>query len=134
MNTWSLSWRPADGCRPGDPATDPLPSLAGRAGGLVRLSHGHSQAGQRAVAASGAASHLPQECDRWLVYSYATHFATSLADNTQSVRSLGYFVSELEPVGNEYRFRRFSINTWDPGALPWTKPLPWAAADGSATS
>ena len=71
--------------------------------------------------------------DHWLVYSYATHFATSLADNTQSVRSLGYFVSELEPVGNEYRFRRFSINTWDPGALPWTKPLPWAAADGSAT-
>lgn len=70
--------------------------------------------------------------DNWLVYSYATHFAQSLENNATSVRSLGYFVSELVPVGNEFRMRRFSINTWDRTTLPWSKPLPWAEADSAA--
>jgi SnoaL-like domain len=70
--------------------------------------------------------------DNWLVYSYATHFSQSPQAGTLNVRSLGYFVSELVHSGSEFRFRRFSINTWDRDALPWSKPLPWAQADAAA--
>ncbi len=70
--------------------------------------------------------------DSWLVYSYATHFSQTLANTGSTVRSLGYFVSELVSVGNEFRMRRFSINSWDRTTLPWSKPLPWAEADSAA--
>lgn len=69
--------------------------------------------------------------DHWLVYSYATHFSYSPDAKSYDVRSLGYFVSELVPAGAGFRFRRFSITHWDKAALPWSKPLPWAEADGS---
>lgn len=66
----------------------------------------------------------------WLVYSYATHFVYDLTAKDYAVRSLGFFVSELVHVDGGFKFRRFSITHWDKAALPWSKPLPWAAADG----
>jgi len=62
----------------------------------------------------------------WLVHAYATHFNGNAAKGTRGVRSLGYFTCECVPSGGEWKFRRFSISTWDRTRVPWKKPLPWA--------
>ena len=64
-----------------------------------------------------------------LVYAYATHFNGNSAKATRGVRSLGYFVCECFHVENEWKFRRFSISTWDRQLVPWKKPLPWAGLE-----
>ncbi len=63
-----------------------------------------------------------------LVYSYATHYNSNTAARRLGVRSAGYFVSECVRQGDGWLFRRHSVNRWDRAALPWKKPLPWAAA------
>lgn len=68
--------------------------------------------------------------DNWLVYSYATHFSYAPGSRAYSVRSLGYFVTELVRSADGFLFRRFSITHWDRDTVPWNKPLPWAEADG----
>lgn len=68
-----------------------------------------------------------QAADRCIVYAYATHFNGLSTTQRRGVRSLGYFVCECAKVGGEWKFRRFSITTWDRNVLPWKKPLPWAA-------
>lgn len=69
----------------------------------------------------------------WLVFSYAPHFAYDATTlKSPVVRSLGYFVSEVEPAGAGFRFRRFSINHWDKTAAPWSKPMPWAEFERTA--
>jgi ketosteroid isomerase-like protein len=70
----------------------------------------------------------PQADDRAIVYAYATHLNGRTSTQTRGVRSLGYFVCECVKVGGVWKFRRFSITTWDRNALPWKKPLPWASA------
>lgn len=62
----------------------------------------------------------------WIVHAYATHFNGNAAAATRGVRSLGYFTCECVRVGGEWKFRRFSISSWDRTRLPWKKPLPWA--------
>ena len=64
-----------------------------------------------------------------VVYAYATHFNGNSAKATRGVRSLGYFVCECVRVENEWKFRRFSISTWDRQLVPWKKPLPWAGLE-----
>lgn len=64
-----------------------------------------------------------------IVYAYATHFNANTPRATRGVRSLGYFVCECIRAGNEWKFLRFSISTWDRNTLPWKKPLPWAAGE-----
>lgn len=61
-----------------------------------------------------------------IVYAYATHFSANTAKAARGVRSLGYFTCECMPAGGEWKFRRFSISTWDRTMVPWKKPLPWA--------
>lgn len=61
-----------------------------------------------------------------IVYAYATHFSANTAKAARGVRSLGYFTCECVPEGGEWKFRRFSISTWDRTMVPWKKPLPWA--------
>lgn len=68
----------------------------------------------------------PQAAGGVIVYAYATHFNGKTATNARGVRSLGYFVCECVKVGGAWKFRRFSITTWDRKVLPWKKPLPWA--------
>lgn len=63
-----------------------------------------------------------------IVYAYATHFNGNIARATRGVRSLGYFVCECVKTRGVWKFRRFSITTWDRTKLPWKKPLPWADA------
>ena len=70
----------------------------------------------------------PQAADRVIVYAYATHFNGKTTTAARGVRSLGYFVCECVKVGGAWKFRRFSITTWDRKTLPWKKPLPWAAS------
>lgn len=60
-----------------------------------------------------------------VAYAYATHFNANSAKGTKGVRSLGYFTCECIKVGDKWRFRRFSISTWDRKQVPWKKPLPW---------
>lgn len=62
-----------------------------------------------------------------LVHAYATHFNANSAKAARGVRSLGYFTCECVPDGGEWKFRRFSISTWDRTLVPWKKPLPWAS-------
>lgn len=62
----------------------------------------------------------------WVVYAYATHFSANTAKAVRGVRSLGYFTCECAKQAGEWRFRRFSISTWDRTKVPWKKPLPWA--------
>lgn len=62
----------------------------------------------------------------FLVHAYATHFNANSAKGTRGVRSLGYFTCDCVRQGGEWRFRRFSISTWDRTKVPWKKPLPWA--------
>lgn len=64
---------------------------------------------------------------RCLVYAYATHFNGNSGKAARGVRSLGYFTCECVPDGGAWKFRRFSISTWDRTIVPWKKPLPWAA-------
>ncbi|MEJ6012039.1 nuclear transport factor 2 family protein [Novosphingobium aquae] len=61
-----------------------------------------------------------------IVYAYATHFNGNSAKALRGVRSLGYFTCEGVKQDGEWRFRRFSISTWDRTKVPWKKPLPWA--------
>lgn len=61
-----------------------------------------------------------------IVYAYATHFNANTAKAARGVRSLGYFTCECVPEGGAWKFRRFSISTWDRNLVPWKKPLPWA--------
>lgn len=70
----------------------------------------------------------PQANGTVLVYAYASHFKGNTKTNERGVRSLGYFVCECAKVGESWKFRRFSITTWDRTRLPWKKPLPWATA------
>ena len=70
----------------------------------------------------------PQGPGRALVYCYATHFNGKSTTTARGVRSLGYFVCECVKEQGAWKFRRFSITTWDRKALPWKKPLPWAAS------
>lgn len=70
----------------------------------------------------------PQADGRVIVYAYATHLRGKTATNERGVRSLGYFVCECAKEAGVWKFRRFSISTWDRTRLPWKKPLPWAAA------
>jgi uncharacterized protein (TIGR02246 family) len=63
-----------------------------------------------------------------IVYAYATHFNGNIAKGTRGVRSLGYFVCECVKAKGEWKFRRFSITTWDKSVVPWKKPLPWVNA------
>lgn len=62
-----------------------------------------------------------------IAYAYATHFSANTAKAVRGVRSLGYFTCECVPDGQEWKFRRFSISTWDRSMVPWKKPLPWAS-------
>jgi SnoaL-like domain len=62
-----------------------------------------------------------------LVHAYATHFNANSAKAARGVRSLGYFTCECVPDGGEWKFRRFSISTWDRTLVPWKKSLPWAS-------
>jgi hypothetical protein len=66
--------------------------------------------------------------DAWIVYSYATHFNGNTQTGMRGVRSLGYFTCECVREADEWKFRRFSITTWDRTMVPWKKPLPWAEA------
>lgn len=61
-----------------------------------------------------------------IVHAYATHFNANSANATRGVRSLGYFTCECVRDGGEWKFRRFSISSWDRATVPWKKPLPWA--------
>ena len=61
-----------------------------------------------------------------IVYAYATHFNANTAKAARGVRSLGYFTCECVAEGGAWKFRRFSISTWDRNLVPWKKPLPWA--------
>lgn len=61
-----------------------------------------------------------------IVYAYATHFNANTARAARGVRSLGYFTCECVADGGAWKFRRFSISTWDRNLVPWKKPLPWA--------
>ena len=61
-----------------------------------------------------------------IVYAYATHFNANTAKAARGVRSLGYFTCECVLEGGAWKFRRFSISTWDRNLVPWKKPLPWA--------
>lgn len=69
----------------------------------------------------------PQADGSCVVYAYATHFNGLSTTTRRGVRSLGYFVSHCVREGGEWKFRRFSITTWDRKSVPWKKPLPWAA-------
>jgi hypothetical protein len=60
-----------------------------------------------------------------IVYSYATHFFSNRGTKELGVRSAAYLVSECVKVGGAWYFRRFSVNHWDRGQVPWKKPLPW---------
>ncbi len=64
--------------------------------------------------------------DSCIVYAYATHFNGKTTTTVRGVRSLGYFACECVKRGGKWKFRRFSITTWDRNMLPWKKPLPWA--------
>lgn len=64
----------------------------------------------------------------WIVYSYATHFNGKTSTSARGVRSLGYFVCECVRHAGNWKFRRFSITTWERTKVPWKKPLPWAEA------
>ena len=66
-----------------------------------------------------------------LVYAYATHFNGNAAKGTRGVRSLGYFTCDCVKQGGEWRFRRFSISSWDRTTVPWKKPLPWVDLAGA---
>lgn len=66
--------------------------------------------------------------DNCIVYAYATHFNANAQHAVRGVRSLGYFVCECVKAGNEWKFQRLSISTWDRNTVPWKKPLPWADA------
>lgn len=72
--------------------------------------------------------HFVRSGDNWIVYAYATHFNANAVNATRGVRSLGYFVCECVRAGDEWKFRRLSISTWDRTKVPWKKPLPWADA------
>lgn len=61
-----------------------------------------------------------------IVHAYATHFNGNSEKLTRGVRSLGYFTCECVRDGGEWKFRRFSISSWDRTTVPWKKPLPWA--------
>lgn len=63
--------------------------------------------------------------DKCIVYAYATHFNGNTKTTARGVRSLGYFVCECVKVKGAWKFRRFSITTWDKSIVPWKKPLPW---------
>lgn len=69
----------------------------------------------------------PQADGSCVVYAYATHFNGLSTTTRRGVRSLGYFVSECVREDGAWKFRRFSITTWDRKSVPWKKPLPWAA-------
>lgn len=70
---------------------------------------------------------VPESPSRCIVYAYATHFSGRSSETARNVRSLGYFVAECaREADGTWRFRRFSISTWDSSKLPWKKPLPWA--------
>lgn len=62
----------------------------------------------------------------YIVYAYATHFNANTAKAARGVRSLGYFTCECVAEGGAWKFRRFSISSWDRNLVPWKKPLPWA--------
>jgi len=65
-----------------------------------------------------------------IVYSYATHFFSNRGTKELGVRSAAYLVSECVNVGGAWYFRRFSVNHWDRGQVPWKKPLPWEKIAG----
>lgn len=60
-----------------------------------------------------------------IVYAYATHFNANSGKGTRGVRSLGYFACECVNTDAGWKFKHFSISTWDRTSLPWKKPLPW---------
>lgn len=64
----------------------------------------------------------------WIVYCYASHFNGNTQTGARGVRSLGYFTCHCVPEGDAWKFRRFSITTWDRTMVPWRKPLPWVDA------